>query len=35
MGEVALPSMPPVVVMLLWQCDDQLKGGLPWMEVHN
>jgi hypothetical protein len=19
---------------LLRQCDDQLKGGLPWMEVH-
>jgi hypothetical protein len=26
--------MARVVVVLLWQCDDQLKGGLPWMEVH-
>ena len=26
--------MARVVVVLLWQCDDQLKIGLPWMEVH-
>jgi hypothetical protein len=29
-----LLSMARVVVVLLRQCDDQLKGGLPWMEVH-
>jgi hypothetical protein len=29
-----LPSMARVVVVLLWQCNDQLKVGLPWMEVH-
>ena len=23
-----------VVVVLLQQCDDQLKIGLPWMEIH-
>jgi hypothetical protein len=26
--------MPRVVVVLLRQCDDQLKVGHPWMEVH-
>jgi hypothetical protein len=26
--------MARVVVVLLRQCDDQLKVGLPWMEVH-
>jgi hypothetical protein len=29
-----LLSMARVVVVLLRQCDDQLKGGLSWMEVH-
>ena len=29
-----LPSMIRVVVVLLRQHDDQLKVGLPWMEVH-
>jgi hypothetical protein len=29
-----VPSMARVVVVLLRQCDDQLKGGHPWMEVH-
>jgi hypothetical protein len=29
-----LPTMAQVVVVLLRQCDDQLKIGLPWMEVH-
>jgi hypothetical protein len=28
------PSMARVVVALLRQCDDQLKIGLPWIEVH-
>jgi hypothetical protein len=27
-------AMARVVVVLLRQCDDQLKVGLPWMEVH-
>jgi hypothetical protein len=26
--------MARVLVVLLRQCDDQLKGGLPWTEVH-
>jgi hypothetical protein len=26
--------MARVVVVLLWQCNDQLKGGLSWMKVH-
>ena len=43
MGEAALPTDPTrsilgnllrVVVVLFWQHDDQLKSGLPWMEVH-
>jgi hypothetical protein len=29
-----LPSMARVVVVLLRQCDDQLKIGLPWIKVH-
>jgi hypothetical protein len=29
-----LLSMARVVVVLLQQCDDQLKVGLSWMEVH-
>ena len=29
-----LPSMVRVVVVLLRQCDDQHKIGLPWMEVY-
>jgi hypothetical protein len=29
-----LPIMARVVVVLLRQCDDQLKVGFPWMEVH-
>ena len=29
-----LPSMVRVVVVLLWQCNDQLKIELPWVEVH-
>ena len=29
-----VPSMARVVEVLLRQCDDQLKIGLPWMEVH-
>jgi hypothetical protein len=29
-----LPSMAIVVVMLLWQCDDQLKIELSWMKIH-
>ena len=23
-----------VVIMLIWQYDDQLKNGLPWMQIH-
>jgi hypothetical protein len=26
--------MAHVIVVLLRQCDDQLKVGLPWLEVH-
>jgi hypothetical protein len=26
--------MARVVAVLLRQCDDQLKGGLPCMEIH-
>ena len=42
MGEADLPTNPTrsilrnllrVVVVLFWQHDDQLKSGLPWMEV--
>ena len=39
MDEAALPTDPPehiwflVAVMLLWHHDDQLKSGLPWMEI--
>jgi hypothetical protein len=29
-----LPSMAWIVVVLLGQCDDQVKIGLPWMEIH-
>ena len=29
-----LRSVAQVVVVLLQQCDDQLKIGRPWMEVH-
>ena len=43
MGEAVWPTEPPgaylatmlwVVVVLLGQHEDQLKSGLPWMEVH-
>ena len=30
-----LPNMARVVIVLLQQCDDQLKIGLSWMEVHT
>ena len=42
MGKTVWPAKPPgayltimlqVVVILLGQHEDQLKGGLPWMEV--
>jgi hypothetical protein len=44
MGEVALPTDTPrsilgnvlrLVVVLFYQHYDQLKNGLPWMEVHH
>jgi hypothetical protein len=43
MGEADLPTNPTrsilgnllrVVIVLFWQQDDQLKSGLPRMEVH-
>ena len=43
MDEAALPTNPPrsilgnllrVIIMLFWQHNDQLKSGLPWMEIH-
>jgi hypothetical protein len=32
--KASLHSMAWVVIVLFRQCDDQLKVGLSWMEVH-